>query len=62
MTIEFAQIISTLHQRPETTQPVPIFMDQNNAISGIEHSVEHSADAHILESGTYVIIDAPQVG
>jgi len=62
MTIEFAQIISTLDQRPETTDPVPVFMDQNDAISGIEHSVDHPADIKIAESGTYVVIAAPQVG
>ncbi len=62
MTIEFAQIISTLDQRPNTTEPVPIFMDQNDAISGIEHSNEHPADIRIIESGTYVMIAAPQVG
>ena len=62
MTIEFAQIISTLDQRPETTDPVPVFMDQNDAIAGIEHSSEHPADIRITESGTYVVIAAPQVG
>ncbi len=62
MTIEFAQIISTLDQRPETTDPVPVFMDQNDAISGIEHSIDHPADIKIAESGTYVVIAAPQVG
>ena len=62
MTIQYAQIISTLDQRPETNDPVPIFMDQNDAISGIEHSNEHPADIRILESGTYVLIAAPQVG
>ena len=62
MAIEFAQIISTLDQRPETTKPVPVFMDQNDAISGIEHSSEHPADIRITESGTYVMIAAPQVG
>jgi len=62
MTIEFAQIISTIDQRPDTTDPVPVFMDQNDAISGIEHSNEHPADIRILESGTYVVIAAPQVG
>ena len=62
MTIEFAQIISTLDQRPETTDPVPVFMDQNDAIAGIEHSNEHPADIRVLESGTYVLIAAPQVG
>ena len=62
MTIEFAQIISTIDQRPDTTEPVPVFMDQNDAISGIEHSNEHPADIRIIESGTYVVISAPQVG
>jgi len=62
MTIEFAQIISTIDQRPDTTDPVPVFMDQNDAISGIEHSTEHPADIRIIESGTYVVIAAPQVG
>ena len=62
MTIEFAQIISTIDQRPDTTDPVPVFMDQNDAISGIEHSNEHPADIRIVESGTYVVIAAPQVG
>ena len=62
MVIEFAQIISTLDQRPDTTDPVPIFMDKNEAISGIEHSIDHPADITIKSSGTYVIIAAPQVG
>ncbi len=62
MTIEFAQIISTIDQRPDTTEPVPVFMDQNDAISGIEHSNDHPADIKIVESGTYVVIAAPQVG
>src|SRR3972149_11179787 len=62
MTVEFAQIISTLDQRPDTTDPIPVFMDQNDAIAGIEHSNEHPADVRITESGTYVLIAAPQVG
>ncbi|NND85730.1 MAG: hypothetical protein HKM23_00040 [Nitrosopumilus sp.] len=62
MTIEFAQIISTLDQRPNTIDPVPVFMDQNDAISGIGHSNEHPADIRIESSGTYVLIAAPQVG
>jgi len=62
MTIEFAQIISTIDQRPDTTDPVPVLMDQNDAISGIEHTSEHPADIRIVESGTYVVIAAPQVG
>jgi hypothetical protein len=47
MGVEFAQIISTLDQRPDTIDPVPVFMDQNDAISGIEHSNEHPADIRI---------------
>ncbi len=62
MTIEFAQIVSTIDQRPDTTDPVPVLMDQNDAISGIEHSSEHPADIRIIESGTYVVIFAPQAG
>jgi hypothetical protein len=62
VTIEFAQIISTIDQRPETTDPVPIFMDQNDGIAGIEHTNDHPADVHITQSGTYVLIAAPQVG
>jgi len=62
MTIEFAQIISTQDQRPDTTEPVPVFMDQNDAISGIGHSIERPADINIEQSGTYVVIAAPQMG
>ncbi|MDH3313263.1 MAG: hypothetical protein OEM28_08990 [Nitrosopumilus sp.] len=62
MAVEFAQIISTLDQRPDTTDPVSVFMDQNDAISGIEHSIDHPADIRITESGTYVVIAAPQIG
>ncbi|MDH3794613.1 MAG: hypothetical protein OER78_05995 [Nitrosopumilus sp.] len=62
MTVEFAQIISTLDQRPDTIEPVPVFMDQNDAISGIGHTNEHPADINIESSGTYVMIAAPQVG
>jgi len=62
MPIEFAQIISNIDQRPDSTEPVPVFMDQNDAISGIEHSNTHPADVQIVESGTYVVIAAPQIG
>jgi hypothetical protein len=62
MPIEYAQIISTIDQRPDTTEPVPVFMDQNDSISGIEHSNEHPADIRIAESGVYVVIVAPQIG
>jgi len=37
-------------------------MDQNDAIAGIAHSNEHPADILVLESGTYVLIAALQVG
>ncbi len=62
MTIEYAQLISTRDQRPDTTDPVPVFMDQNDGISGIEHSIEHPANIGIVESGIYVLIASPQVG
>ena len=62
MTIEFAQIVSTKDQRPDTTDPVFVVMDQNDAISGIEHTPDRLSDIHIQESGVYVIIAAPQVG
>ena len=62
MTVEYAQIISTLDQRPATTDPVPVSMDQNDGISGIEHSIDSPADIKITESGVYVVIAAPQVG
>ncbi len=62
MTVEFAQIISTIDQRPDTTDPVSVTMNQNDAISGIEHSTEQPADIRIAESGTYVVISAPQAG
>lgn len=54
MAVEFAQIISTLDQRPETTDPVHVFMDQSDAIYGIDHSNDHPDDIRIQESGTYV--------
>jgi hypothetical protein len=62
MPVEYAQIISTIDQRPDTTEPVPVFMDQNDGISGIEHSNDHPADIRISESGVYVVIAAPQAG
>jgi len=62
MTVEYAQIISSKDQRPSSTEPVPVLMDQNDQISGIEHSIEHPGDIKIVESGVYVVIAAPQVG
>jgi len=62
MPIEYAQIISTIDQRPSTTEPVMIEMDQNDQISGLEHSIDKPGDIGITESGVYVVIAAPQVG
>ncbi len=62
MTVEYAQLISTQDQRPNSTDPVPVFMDQNDEISGIEHNTDHPADIRIVESGIYVLIAAPQIG
>ncbi|MBL7015413.1 MAG: hypothetical protein ISR79_03500 [Nitrosopumilus sp.] len=62
MPVEYAQIISTLDQRPDTINPVPVFMDKDDAIFGIGHSPDHPADIQITESGVYVLIAAPQVG
>jgi len=62
MPIEYAQIISTKDQRPSTTEPVKIEMNQNDQISGLEHSVDRPGDIGIEESGVYVVIAAPQVG
>jgi hypothetical protein len=62
MPVEYAQIISTLDQRPDTTEPVPVSMNQNDGISGISHSIDNPADVKITESGVYVLIAAPQVG
>ena len=62
MTVEYAQLISTQDQRPDTTDPISVSMDQNDGISGIEHSVEHPDDIRILKSGVYVLIAAPQIG
>jgi hypothetical protein len=62
MPIEYAQIISTLDQRPNTIEPTAVTMDQNDEISGIGHSSDHPANIQITESGVYVLIAAPQVG
>ncbi|MDH3658088.1 MAG: hypothetical protein OEM77_08145 [Nitrosopumilus sp.] len=37
-------------------------MDQNDAITGIDHSNEHPTDIRIIKSGVYVVIAASQVG
>ncbi len=62
MGITYAQITSTQDQRPSGTSPQLVTMNQNDEISGIEHSVENPGDIRIKESGVYVIIAAPQVG
>lgn len=63
MTVSFAQISSTEDQRPKTTKPTVVTLNQNDAISGIEHtSDENPGDIRIPESGVYVVIAAPQIG
>ena len=62
MAITYAQITSTEDQRPSGTTPVLITMNQNDEISGIEHSAENPGDIRIKEAGVYVVIAAPQVG
>ena len=62
MAITYAQISSNEDQRPDATGPVLITLNQNDEISGIEHSAENPGDIRIKEAGVYVIIAAPQVG
>ncbi len=62
MAITYAQITSTVDQRPSGTSPTLITMNQNDEISGIEHSTQNPGDILIKEAGVYVIIAAPQVG
>ncbi len=62
MAITYAQITSTEDQRPSGTSPALITLNQNDEISGIEHSAENPGDIRIKEAGVYVIIAAPQVG
>ena len=62
MPVDYAQITSTEDQRPTVTTPVAIELNQNDSISGIEHSVENPGTIKIRESGIYVLISAPQVG
>jgi len=62
MAITYGQITSTQDQRPSATSPVLITLNQNDEISGIEHSEENPGDIRIQEAGVYVIIAAPQVG
>jgi len=62
MAITYAQITSTEDQRPSGTSPVLVTLNQNDEISGIEHSVENPGDIRIQEAGVYVVIAAPQIG
>ncbi len=58
MPIDYAQITSTEDQRPTTTTPTQITLNQNDSISGIEHSAESPGTIRIQDSGIYVIIAA----
>jgi hypothetical protein len=63
MITDFAQISSDVDQRPDTAEPVAITMNQNDAISGIEHDAASSPeDIVVNKSGIYVLIAAPQIG
>ncbi len=62
MPVDYAQLSSTEDQRPSTTTPTKITLNQNDSISGIEHSAEHPGTIRIQDSGIYVLIAAPQVG
>ena len=63
MITDFAQISSSEDQRPDTAKPVAITMNQNDAISGIEHdAASNPEDIVVNKSGIYVLIAAPQIG
>ena len=62
MPIDYAQISSTEDQRPSSTEPTIVTLNQNDSISGIEHSEDDPGTIRISESGIYVLIAAPQVG
>jgi len=62
MPVDYAQITSTEDQRPTVTTPVQVTLNQNDSISGIEHSAETPGTVRIKDSGVYVLIAAPQVG
>ena len=62
MPIDYAQISSTEDQRPTVTTPVVVELNQNDSISGVEHSAENPGTIRIADSGIYVLIAAPQVG
>ena len=62
MPIDFAQISGTRDQRPATTSPVAVIMNQNDEINGIEHSLDNPSDIVILDSGVYIVVAAIQIG
>ncbi len=62
MPVDYAQISSTEDQRPTVTTPVQVTLNQNDSISGVEHSAEQPGTIRINDSGIYVLIAAPQVG
>jgi len=62
MTVDYAQISSTVDQRPTVTTPVLVTLNQNDEISGIEHSENKPGDVIVNDDGVYVVIAAPQVG
>ncbi len=62
MPINYAQISSTEDQRPTVTTPVQVTLNQNDSISGVEHSAEQPGTIRIQDSGIYVLIASPQVG
>jgi len=62
MPVDYAQISSTEDQRPTVTSPVQVTLNQNDEISGIEHSAEQPGTIRIKNSGVYILIAAPQVG
>ncbi len=62
MPIDYAQISSTEDQRPVVTTPTVVTLNQNDSISGIEHTAENPGTIRITDSGIYVLIAAPQVG
>jgi len=62
MPVDYAQISSTEDQRPSVTTPVQVTLNQNDSISGIEHTAEQPGTIRIKDPGVYILIAAPQVG
>ena len=59
----FGQLSSMLTQRVTTLEPVVIQLDSQEEAAGGAHSVDfEGANIIIRQSGTYLIIAAPQVG